>query len=128
MNMDYTELARVTVEFLKPYLVAAGGKLAGDGLSAARERAFGWLKSKFTRPAQTGALEEAAQSPQDAGALEALQIQIRRALEREEFRQELIERLPKELLPPGFSQAANVAGNANVIVQSSGKGNISIQR
>ena len=127
--MDYTELARVTVDFLKPYLVAAGGKLAGDALSAAREKVFGWLKSKFTRPAQSGALEEAAQSPQDAGALEALQLQIRRALEQqEEFRQELIERLPKEVLPPGFSQAANVTGNANVVVQSTGKGNISVQR
>ena len=126
--MDYTELARVTVEFLKPYLAAAGGKLVADGLSAARESVFGWLKSKFTKPAQSSALDDATQSPQDASALEALQLQIRRALEREEFRQELIERLPKELLPPGISQTSNVTGDGNVVVQSTGQGNISVRR
>src|SRR5687768_6895559 len=111
--MDYTELARATVEFLKPYFVASGGKLVQDSLSAAREKVFGWLKSKFNKPAQSGALEEAAQAPQDAGALEALQLQIRRALEQhEEFRKELLERLPKEILPPGITQTANVSGNA----------------
>ena len=127
--MDYTELARATVDFLKPYLAAAGGKLAQDSLSAAREKVFGWLKSKFTKPAQSGALEEAAQAPQDAGALEALQLQIRRALEQqEEFRKELLERLPKEILPPGLTQTANVSGNANVTIQSAGSGSINVQR
>jgi len=127
--MDYPALAQATVDFLKPYLVAAGGKLAQDSLGVAREKVFGWLKSKFTKPAQSGALEEAAQSPQDAGALEALQLQIRRALEQqEEFRKELLEHLPKEVLPPGITQTANVTGNANVTIQSAGSGNINVQR
>jgi hypothetical protein len=122
--MDYTELARVTVDFLKPYLLAAGGKLVKDSLSAAREKAFNWLKTKFTKPAQSAALEEAAQSPQDAGAMEALQFQIRLALEKQEdFRKELLELLPKEIV-----QTANVTGNENVTVQSTGSGNINIQR
>jgi hypothetical protein len=127
--MDYTELARATVDFLKPYLAAAGGKLVQDGLSAAREKVFGWLRNKFTKPAQSGALEEAVQSPQDASALEALQLQIRRALEQqEEFCKELLERLPKEILPPGIAQCANVTGTANVVIQSTGSGTINVQR
>jgi hypothetical protein len=122
--IEYEELAHATVEFLKPYLIAAGGKLAKEGLDAAREKVFGWLKTKFIKPAQSGALEEAVQSPQDAGAIEALQLQIRRALEQqEEFRKELLERLPKEIIPPGFAQTANVTGNDNDVVQIKGSGN-----
>jgi hypothetical protein len=127
--MDYSELARVTVDFLKPYFVTTGGKLVQDSLNVAREKMFGWLKSRFTKPAQSGALQEAAESPDDTAALEALQLQIRRVLEQqEEFRKELLERLPKEVLPPGISQAANVRGKDNVTVQSTGHGNINIQR
>jgi hypothetical protein len=128
--MDYTELARVTVDFLKPYLAAAGGTLVQDSLSAAREQVFGWLKRKFTKPAQTGALEEAAQSPQDAGALEALQLQIRRALEQQEdFRKELLERLPQEVLPPSLVQTLNQSGEGNLGIQNTGSGNtFNVQR
>ena len=126
--MDYFQLAHNTMEFLQPYLVTEGGKLAKEGLSAAHERLFGWLKNKFTKPAQSGALEEAVQSPKDAAALEALELQIRRALEQqEEFRKELLQRLPKEFHPT-ISQTANVTGDQNKTVQSTGSGNtISIQ-
>lgn len=122
---ECTELAHTTVEFLKPYLVAAGGKLAQDSLNAAREKVFGWLKSKFIKPALSGALDLAVKSPQDPDALESLQHQIQRALEhQEEFRKELL-----ALLPPGISQTANVTGDSNVIAQSTGSGNsINIQR
>ncbi len=122
---ECTELAQTTVQFLKPYLVAAGGKLAQDGLNAAREKVFGWLKSKLIKPAQSGALDLAAKSPHDPDALESLQHQIQRALEhQEEFRKELL-----TLLPPGISQTANVTGDSNVIAQSTGSGNsINIQR
>lgn len=122
--MDYAKLAAETVGFLKPYIIAAGGKLAKDSLHAAREKVFGWLKSKFTKPVQTAALEEALQSPQDAGAFESLQLQIRLALEKQEdFRKELLELLPKEIV-----QTADVTGNANVTIQTTGSGNINIQR
>ncbi len=100
-DINYGELAHNTVEFLKPYLIAAGGKLAQDGLNAAREKVFGWLKSKFIKPAQSAALEVAAQAPHDPDALESLQHQIQRPLEQqEEFRKELLALLPKEILPP----------------------------
>jgi hypothetical protein len=128
--MDYTELARATVEFVKPYLAAAGTGLVQDGLGEARRRIIGWLKSKFTKPAQTGALAEAEASPEDAGAIEALQLQLRRLLEQQEaLRQELLELLPKELHPPGTTQTSNQSGDHNVGVQNTGSGNnIHIQR
>ena len=121
--MDYAELAGASVSFLKPQLVAAGAKLVDDGLSAARAKLFDWLKGKFTKPAQSGVLEEAVQSPQDAGALETLQLQIRRALEQsEEFRRELLERLP-----PAFAQTVKqtsiVNGSGNQVIQIAGQNN-----
>lgn len=68
------------------------------------------------------------QSPQEDGALEALKLQIRRALEQqEEFRKELLERLPKEFHPQ-ITQAVNATGENIKIVQNKGDGNtISIQ-
>jgi hypothetical protein len=129
-DCNYSELARNTVEFLKPYFIAAGGKLAQDGLNTAREKVFGWLKSKFIKPAQSAALEVATQAPHDPDALESLQHQIQRALEQqEEFRKELLAHLPKEILPPGIVQTANVTGDNNVTAQSTGSGSsINIQR
>lgn len=121
--MNYSQLAQNTIEFLKPYLLAEGGNLAKEGLSAAHKKLFGWLKSRLTKPAQGGALAEAVQSPQDAGALEALQLQIRRALEQQEdFRKELLERLPKEFHPQ-TTQTMNVTGDNNKSGQISGTGN-----
>jgi len=129
-DYNYSELAGKTVEFLKPYFVAAGGKLAQDGLNAAREKVFGWLKGKFIKPAQSGALEVATKAPNDPDALESLQHQIQRALEQQEqFRKELLAHLPKEILPPGIVQTANVTGDNNVTAQSTGSGSsINIQR
>ena len=126
--MDYAQLAQNTVEFLKPYLAAGGGLLAKEGLSAAHKALFGWLKGRFTKPAQSAALDEAVQTPKDSGALESLQLQIRRALEQQEdFRKELLERLPNEFHPQTV-QTANVTGDHNKIVQNKGDGNnISIQ-
>ncbi len=126
--MDYSQLAYNKIEFLKPYLAAEGGALAKEGLSIAHKKLFDWLKGKFTKPAQNGALAEAVQTPQDAGALEALQLQIRRALEQqEEFRKELLERMPKEFHPQ-TTQTINVTGDNNKSGQISGTGNsINIQ-
>ena len=126
--MDNAEIARVTVAFLTPYFVAAGSKLVEDGLSAAREKVGAWLKSKFTKPSQTAVVEVAVQSPHDADAQEALQHQIRRALEEDEsFRKELLELLSKEV-KQRITQTANVTGNGNVVPQNAGSGNINVQR
>lgn len=129
-EQNCVELAHTTVEFLKPYLIAAGGKLAQDSLSAAGGKVFDWLKSKFTKPAQSAALGVAAQAPHDPDALESLQHQIQRALEQqEEFRDELLARLPKEIIPPGIVQTINVTGDQNAVAQNTGSGNtINIQR
>jgi len=53
-------------------------------------------------------------------------LQIRRALEQqEEFRKELLEHLPKEVI----TQTANVTGDTNITLQNTGAGNsINIQR
>lgn len=125
--MDYSQLAHNTIKFLKPWLLAEGGKVAKEGLTAAHEKLFGWLKSRFSTPAQSGALAEAVQSPQDAGALEALQLQIRLALEQqEEFRMELLERLPNEFQQS--NQTMNQTGDNIKGIQNTGSGNtINIQ-
>ena len=130
IDYNYSELAQNTVEFLKPYLLAAGGKLAQDGLSAAREKVFGWLKSKFIKPAQSGALEGVAKDPHDPEAMGDLQFLIQRALEqKKDFRKKLLELLPKEILPPGIVQTANATGDNSDIVQNTGSGsNINIHR
>ena len=127
--MDYAEIARAAVTFLTPYFTAAGGKLVEDGLSTGRRKLMDWLKSRFTKPAQAAAMDVAVQSPDDADALESLQHQIQRALEQNEtFRNELLALLPEDILPPNIAQNANVAGTDNVVVQSTGSGNISVRR
>jgi hypothetical protein len=118
---DYNciELARNAADFLKPYLIAQGGKLVNDGLSATREKFFGWLKSKFTKPAQSSALDVAVKSPHDEEAIESLRHQIQRALEQDlQFRKELL-----EILPPSVAQTATITGNDNKSAQVSGSGN-----
>jgi hypothetical protein len=129
-DQNCLEVARSTVEFLKPYLVAAGGKVAQDSVDAVREKLFGWLKSKFIKPAQSAALDVAIKEPNDLEALESLRHQIQRALEQqEEFRKELLAHLPQEILPTGIVQTATVTGDNNVTAQSTGCGNsINIQR
>lgn len=87
-----------------------------------------WLKSQFTRPAQAVALEEALQAPQDTGAIETLQLQIRRALEQEDFRREFLELLPKEVHPPGITQTATTTGNDTITIQNAGSGIISVSK
>ena len=126
--MDYGALAQATVAFLAPYLLNATGKLVDGGLDAARERVVTRLRSKFTKPAQAGALEAAAKAPNDAEALEELRHQLERALEHDEvFRKELIELLPKEAPTPD-AQSMNISGNRNIGVQSTGSGKIVIGR
>jgi hypothetical protein len=126
--MDYSQLAQSTVDFLKPVLVAEGGKIAAAGVGAAGKELLSWLKGRFTKPSQHAVLEEAVQSPEDSGALEALQLQIRLALERqEEFAKDLLERLPKEFRPQ-TAETMIVIGDNNKGVQNTGSGNtISIQ-
>jgi hypothetical protein len=127
--MDYAALSQATVAFLTPYFLNATGKLIEGGLDAAREKTVAWLKSKFTKPAQVGALEVAAKAPGDADALEALRHQVERALQHDEaFRKELIEMLPEEAIPPDIAQNMSISGSGSIGVQSAGSGNIVIQK
>ena len=126
MDLNCADLARAAVAFVAPKLAAAGGKLVEDGLTAARERVWDWLQRRLTRPAQSAAVTAAAQSPADAAALQDLQTLLQSALEQQaELRRELLALLP-EPAKSGLSQTAHVTGNANVTIQSTGSGNISV--
>jgi hypothetical protein len=118
--MDYAELARQTVEFIKPCLVSNGGALVvGVGANAL----YDWLKRAFTKPAAVGAFAEAVQSPTNELNLEALRLQIRKALEEDEtFRKGLLEHLPKDMANSFLQQNAHVAGDNNVTIQNTGSG------
>jgi hypothetical protein len=128
--MDLAVIAQATVTFLTPYFSEAAGKCVEDGLGVMRERFVNWLKGKFTKPAQASALEVAARAPGDAEALDALRYQIERALQLDEsFRKDLLERLPKEALPPGIAQGINITGDGNVGIQNTGSGsNIVVEK
>jgi hypothetical protein len=125
--MDYTALAHAGVVFLTPYLAKAAGKLVDTGLDAGREQLWNWLKGKFTKPAQSGALQLAAKTPDDAEALDALRYQLERALQQDAaFRKELEELLPREVVKA--AQNMSISGNNNVGVQNAGGGSVNIRR
>lgn len=126
MDLNSAELATATVAFLAPKLAAAGGKLVEDGLTAAREKVWGWLESRFTRPAQSAAVTAAKESPHDTAARQDLQTLLQSALEQQEnLRRELLALLPESVKQP-ITQTATVTGNANVTIQSAGSGSISV--
>jgi hypothetical protein len=121
---EFSELAQQVVEFVKPHVLAAAGKLVADGVSEARQHAgalFGWLKQKLTRPADAGALAGVEQDPTDQANWQDLADQLRKALERDEaFRQELLSRLLPDLPTSTTRQTAATVGDHNVTIQSTG--------
>lgn len=122
--MDYGEMAKQSVEFLKPLFAAAGGNMVKDGLEAARQKLYEWLKSRFTRPAQSGALQEAVEEPEKDVNWEALLVQVRKALEDDNsFADDLQKLLPEEARRGReVVQQQNLSGGAKGI-QNVGEGN-----
>jgi hypothetical protein len=114
-SLDYGALAHQTIEFLKPVLAAAGGKIVKDKAGEIWE----WLKSQFTKPAAAAALSEVERAPTNEDNWEALMVQIKKALKEDEgFGKRLVELLPKEVTERAISQKADITGDANVIAQS----------
>jgi hypothetical protein len=124
--LDYGALAHQTIEFLKPVLTAAGGKIVKDKSGEIWE----WLKSQFTtKPAAAAALNEVEQTPTNEDNWEALMVQIKKALKEDEgFGKRLVELLPKEVTERAISQKADIIGNSNITAQSAGSGSIHINQ
>jgi hypothetical protein len=127
MNADYAQLACQAVDFLRNTIphaaTVASLELAFKEAGAGGLRLLQLLKSKLTKPAAAGALEEAVEEPAVAENWEALRLQILKALKEDEgFRREFLELLPAAA-GVSASQSATVAGNANVTVRVAGQGN-----
>lgn len=127
--MDYGQLAQQAVDVLKvntPALEkallekASGAAIAGAGALGS------WLKSKFTKPAASAVLHEAAQQPNVAENWDALRIQIVKTL-KEDMSQTTAKELSELLKAVGGTtrtrQTADVLGSNNVVGQQSGEGN-----
>jgi hypothetical protein len=122
--MDYTALAVAVVAFLQPYVMQGGAELAKGALGEAGKEAWGWLKSRFTQPAQQAAVAELEAAPQDEANWEALKVQLVKALRDDEaFRKELLGRLPEKV-----GQTLQISGTGNIGIQNTGSGSINIQR
>ena len=81
LPLDYGVLAHQTIEFLKPVLAAAGGKIVKDESG----EIWQWLKSHFsTKPAAAVAIHKIEQTPTDGDNWEALTVQIKKALKEDE--------------------------------------------
>ena len=106
LPLDYGALAHQTIEFLKPVLAAAGGKIVKDKAGEIWE----WLKSQFiAKPAAAAALNEVEQTPTNEDNWEALMVQIKKALKEDEgFGKRLVELLPKEVTERAISQKADI--------------------
>jgi hypothetical protein len=124
---DYTAMAMAVIAFLQPYVLKGGAAMAKGTLGEAGKEVWGWLKTKFTKPAQQEAVKELEAAPQDETNWEALKVQLVKALRDDEaFRRELEARLP-EPVKQSISQQMTISGTGNVGIQNAGSGNVSIQ-
>lgn len=120
--MDCPELARQTVDALRPCLTSGAAAVAqasteATGLQAVR--LYEWLKSKLVRPGAAASLADAAEKP-TPGRIDALRAQILMLIEEDaSFRRELETLLPR---PFGPRQSVRSEGPGNVIVQVEGSG------
>ncbi len=126
--MDYTAFAVAVMTFLQPFVMKGGAEAAKGAMGEAGKEVWGWLKSKFTKPAQQAAVADLEAAPQDEVNWDALKVQLIKALRDDEaFRLELLGQLPKEV-QQHITQTATVTGNGNVVTQIAGSGNTYNQR
>jgi hypothetical protein len=125
--MEYLQLLDQTIELLKPVAPAGGQvltKLAANAL-------WDWIKTKVKgrSAAVTEAVEEVEKAPADPVNWDTLRLQLRKALTQDEtLRAELAALVAKYAPPPSVVQSSAVAGHANVVIQTTGTGNIDVQR
>jgi hypothetical protein len=124
--MEYVQLLDQTMELLKPVAPAGGQvltKLAANAL-------WDWIKTKVKdrSAAATEAVEEVEKAPADPVNWDILRLQLRKALAQDEtLRAELAALVSKHAQAPSVVQDSAVAGDANVVIQTTGAGNVHIQ-
>lgn len=123
---EWQELAEQATAYLKPYLLAAGGKVAGDALQAGSRKVaefYDWLKSQLTGPTAAAVIQELDEEPGDETNWQTLALQLQKRLQQDEtFRQELCSRLPSDITQTDSHQTQTLQGNDNVQIQSRGDG------
>lgn len=125
--MEYLQLLDQTMELLKPVAPAGGQvltKLAANAL-------WDWIKTKVKgrSPAATEAVEEVEKAPANPVNWDILRLQLHKALAQDQtLRAELAALLSKQAPAPSVVQNSAVAGDANNVIQTTGTGNVRIQR
>jgi hypothetical protein len=124
--MDYLQIATDVVEHLKA--LGPVTQELGTGLGA--HALWDWLKSRFK--ARSAAAAEAVSAAETRAATatdwEILKLQLCKALEEDEgLRQGLVALLKQERVGL-VGQNASAIGNENMIIQSTGSGDIHVQR
>ena len=124
--MEYLQLLDQTIELLKPVAPAGGQvltKLAANAL-------WDWIKTKVKgrSAAATEAVEEVEKAPADPVNWDILRLQLRKALAQDETLRAEFAALVAKHAPPPVVQNSAVVGHANVVIQTTGTGNIDVQR
>ena len=124
--MDYLPLLDQTMELLKPVAPAGGAVVTHLAAGAL----WDWIKIKVKgrSPAATEAVEEVEKAPADPVNWDILRLQLRRALAQDEsLRAELAALVSKYAPARSVIQNSAVAGDGNVVIQTSGSGNVDVQ-
>jgi hypothetical protein len=125
--MEYLALLDQTMELLKPVAPAGGQvltKLAANAL-------WDWIKTKVKgrSAAVTEAVEEVEKAPADPVNWDILRLQLRKALAQDDtLCTELAALIAKYAPAPSVVQNSGVVGHANVVIQTTGTGDIDVQR
>ena len=125
--MEYLALLDQTMELLKPVAPAGGQvltKLAANAL-------WDWIKTKVKgrSAAATEAVEEVEKAPADPVNWDILRLQLRKALAQDDtLCTELAALIAKYAPAPSVVQNSGVVGHANVVIQTTGTGDIDVQR
>ena len=121
--MEYMQLLDQTIELLKP-VAPAGGAVATHLAAGAL---WDWIKMKVKgrSPAATEAVEEVEKAPADPVNWDILRLQLRRALAQDEsLRAELAALVSKYAPARSFVQSSAVTGDGNVVIQTTGSGDV----
>jgi len=114
------EMAGTVVALVGPYLA---GKVAEGAAAEAGKKAFEWLNNKLTSAGAREVLEEIEKNPEDEINREALEVEIKKALRRNEAFREGLAELLKEA---GTTQSMTLTGDGNKGVQIANSSNVTV--
>ena len=119
--LELTALAASAVTMLAPFFLKAGEKAVEKLGESAAGTLYDALKTRLRTPSAREALEDLAQTPDDADTQAALRIALRKALEQDPA----LARQLQELIGDGAAgrQTVNISGDGNKTAQVSGSGN-----